>query len=409
MLNDWLNYKLGKTKWKVLDLLVVVLAVVFGVWMRVVFISLKFPDYTVCLKPWVDAFREYGGFAGLAYEIGNYTPAYMHFLALFSYFDIEPLYLIKALGIMLDVVLAFVGCRLIAHKGEVYQQILMFMAIFMLPTVFVNSGVWGQCDNIYAIFILAALYCAVEDREIKLPLGKTTEKKAAFCLKFLPDDQVMFFLGCAFAFKLQTIFLIAVLAVIFVKKNYRLRTLFWVPAVYFITMIPSLIAGRGWKDLLTIYFRQTGDFTELNLKFPNIYSFWQFEGLDNEVSMICILFCIMGLMVFVYYLLQQKIDINVEFVCKFTTFSVLFITFFLPRMHDRYAYVAEIASLYYLAREKKKLWIPIVLSLIAIESYSETLFWFSFDGWEPVAALIRAAMIVIVGMDVMKLKECSRQ
>lgn len=391
----YLEKKIGKSQYVVMDAIVFLVVSAIALYVRLIFVDLKFPDYTICLKPWVDAFREYGGFPGLAYEIGNYTPAYMHLLMLMSYFDVEPLYLIKAVSIALDFVLAIIGSMFLAAGMPKYKKLLVYIVVLMLPTVIGNSGVWGQCDNIYTIFVLCALYFALQEITKTIRIGKMH-----FTLR--TDDFIMLFLGCAFAFKLQTIFLLPVIAILYIKRNYRLRTLIWIPIVYGITLIPSWIAGRGIIDMLTIYFRQTQDFKELHLKFPNLYSFWQFEGLDKEIGTMGIWFCGLGLVLVVYYLYQKKITFDVRFLCMFTTFSVLFITYLLPHMHDRYAYIAEITSLYYLIGEnKKRIWIPVVLNLIALESYSETLFWFSFEGFQVTGALLRLLVIVVIGYDLL--------
>ncbi|MBP3420742.1 MAG: hypothetical protein J6K37_00555 [Lachnospiraceae bacterium] len=379
----------------VMDFFVLIIITCMAIYIRVIFIDLQFPDYTICLKPWVESFKEFGGFAGLKYEIGNYTPAYMHILMLISYFNVEPIYLIKSVGIVVDIVLAFVVSALIAKGQSKSKKILVYSIVLMLPTVLANSGIWGQCDNIYTVFILLAWYFALKQVDRKWSIGT--------------DDFVMLFLGCAFSFKLQTIFILPVIAIIFLKHNYRIRTLLWIPIVYCITLIPSWLAGRGVLDLLTIYFRQSQDFQDLQLKFPNVYSFWQFKGMDADISLACILFCGMSLVVFTYYLYNKNFSINVEFICKFTTFSVLFITFFLPHMHDRYAYIAEITSLYYLIDKKKKLWIPILINIIGLESYSETLFWFSFQGFNLVGAIWRIVLIIRVGMDIMEMVSAKKE
>ena len=170
MLTNFLDHKLGK-KYNTFDLLVLFLIIAMTLMLRLWFIDLQFPDYTICLKPWVEQFRSYGGFAGLKYNIGNYTPAYMHLLMLISYFDVEPLYVIKGVGICLDYVLAIVAAKLIAPEDSKYKQVLLFSAVLLLPTVIANSGVWGQCDNIYTIFILTALYIAMKEKTLTLHVG----------------------------------------------------------------------------------------------------------------------------------------------------------------------------------------------------------------------------------------------
>lgn len=390
MLVDFFERKI-KRDYRVFDFIVLGFVIALGVGVRLVFIDAKFPDYIVCLKPWVEAFREHGGFQGLAYEIGNYTPAYMHFLMLFSYFDVEPLYLIKGLAIIMDFVLAFVTAAFLCQGRSRQAFITIFAIVLMIPTVITNSGVWGQCDNFYTTFLIAALYFSMKD--INKKLGRIG--KVDIILK--TEDVVMFFVGIAFSFKLQTVFLLPVLVILFLKKRWRLTSLLWVPFVYGVTILPSFLAGRGLKDLLTIYFRQTGDFSELTLAYPNIYDLWQNEEFGTAFSWLCMLFCGMGLVLVVYYLYNHVFSINVEFLSLFTCFSVMFITYFLPHMHDRYGYIADILSIYVLLYNKKKAFLPFLLIIISMMTYARSLLWFSYDNMYLTASLIRAALILYMG------------
>lgn len=390
MVVDFFGRKVKKD-YRIFDFIVLVFVIGLGIGVRLVFIDAQFPDYIVCLKPWVEAFREYGGWHGLAYEIGNYTPAYMHFLMLFSYFDVEPLYLIKGLAIIMDLVLAFVTAAFLSQGHSRQAFISVFAIVLMIPTVITNSGVWGQCDNFYTTFLIAALYFSMKD--INKKLGKIG--KVDIFLK--TEDVVMLFVGLSFSFKLQTVFLLPVLVILFLKKRWRLTALLWVPFVYGVTILPSLLAGRGLKDMLTIYFRQTGDFSELTLAYPNIYDLWQNEEFGLRFSWLCMLFCGMGLVLAVYYLYNHTFSINVEFLSLFTCFSVMFITYFLPHMHDRYGYIADILSIYVLLYNKKKAPLPFLLIIISMMTYARSLLWFSYDNMYLTASLIRAALILYMG------------
>lgn len=386
--------------WTLFECSAILVLAVLSVMMRMIFLDLKFPDYTICLEPWTAQLKEYGGFKGLAYEIGNYTPAYMHFLMIFSYFDIEPLYLIKALSIIFDFILAFSFITLLSKQLNKQQKVMSFFVVLWLPTVITNSGVWGQCDAIYVSFILLAFACAL--RDISLPVR--IRGKQICCLE--TEDFVMLFLGIAFSFKLQTIFVLPVLVTLYLQKEWKLRALLWIPVVYCITLIPSFIAGRGVINMLTIYMRQTSDFKELNLVFPNIYSFWQFEQLGEQFSLFCILFCGMGLVFMVYWFYHHKCVIDGEWLCLYLAVSVMFITYLLPHMHDRYAYLAEIVLLIYVWKKNQKIWIPIAANLIAMASYMKTLLYFDYPGTDMLFALLRLIMMVIVGTDlVLKTKE----
>ncbi len=387
MLVDVLDKKFGKNKIRVFDILVLIFAVVMSFMLRMIFIDVKTPDYTMCLKPWTESLAQYGGFWGLKYEVGNYTPAYMHFLMLFSYFTTEPLYAIKVLSILFDYAMAIAAAFTIAKDKSVFHKVCVFLIVSLLPVVITNSGVWGQCDAIYTFFILMALFVCMYDKSFR----------------FLKNDDLFFIcIGIAFSFKLQTVFVLPVIALVFLKKRYRLYTLLWIPAMYVITIIPSWIAGRGVKDLLTIYFRQGAGYSELQLNFSNLYVYWQNEDFANGFSNFCIVFCGLALVLFVYYLYEKTAALSVRFLMLLTSFSVLFITYFLPHMHDRYAYIAEITTLIYLFGKKKRIYIPMILQMLSLVSYLRTLLWFSYEGFDLVAPLIRLAIIVIIGMDLIK-------
>ena len=59
MLTNFLDHKLGK-KYNTFDLLVLFLIIAMTLMLRLWFIDLQFPDYTICLKPWVEQFRSCG-------------------------------------------------------------------------------------------------------------------------------------------------------------------------------------------------------------------------------------------------------------------------------------------------------------------------------------------------------------
>lgn len=149
--------------------------------------------------------------------------------------------------------------------------------------------------------------------------------------------------------------------------------------------------------MLTIYFRQTGDFSELTLAYPNIYDLWQNEEFGAPFSWLCMLFCGMGLVLVVYYLYNHTFSINVEFLSLFTCFCVMFITYFLPHMHDRYGYIADVLSIYVLLYNKKKAPLPFLLIIISMMTYARSLLWFSYDNMYLTASLIRAALILYMG------------
>ena len=153
-------------------------------------------DYKDFLSKWVDFYRQNGGFKALHYPLGNYNIPYLYFLCLFSYSSINDLYLIKLLSIFFDVLLAYGAMMLLGKVREsIPARIACFFTVLFLPTVILNGSLWAQCDSIYVALAVLAIYFALDDR---------------------PILSVLFF-TLSFGFKLQAVFLLPVMAVLWLK------------------------------------------------------------------------------------------------------------------------------------------------------------------------------------------------
>ena len=204
---------------------------------RAVYFNVESDDYTGFLAPWTQFFRDNGGFKALAFFPGNYNPPYMYFLAAFSYFDIPELYMIKALSVLFDVLLAWSCMKLLSLYTASRARLLgVFLAVLYLPTVVANGAYWGQCDSIYAFFGIYALYLGMSGR------GAGAMISLAACL----------------AFKLQAVFVIPVFFILLLAKKIKWRQLLVFPAAYVVFMLPAVIAGAPLWDTLTLYFSQAG-------------------------------------------------------------------------------------------------------------------------------------------------------
>ena len=142
--------------------------------LRVPMLSHQTYDYQDFLAPWVQFFRQNGGFQAIRQPLGDYNVPYLYFLAAFSYLPIADLYLIKALSMVFDLLLAFTGGRLARRVfGGKYAYPAAFSILLLLPTVVLNGAYWGQCDSLYAaLTLLAPVVCFVvrQAAEISPPL-----------------------------------------------------------------------------------------------------------------------------------------------------------------------------------------------------------------------------------------------
>ncbi len=281
-------------------------------------------DYQDFLAPWVMFYRQNGGFRALYRPVGNYNVPYLYFLALFSYSKIRDLYLIKLLSIFFDVLLAWGGMRLVSRLTDSpARRVCSFFTLLLLPTVFLNGAVWGQCDSIYVALAVLALADALEDRPIRS----------------------MALLALSFGFKLQAVFVMPVFAVLLFAGKIRWKHLPVFPLTYLLLILPAVIAGRPFMNTLLIYLNESGTVgTSLNYNSSSIYGL--FRNVSDpalaEKLGIFAAFAFLLLLLALCFVFRKRLDDRLILIAALL--MAVGIPFFLPHMHDRYFFSADALS-----------------------------------------------------------------
>lgn len=282
-------------------------------------------DYQHFLTLWVDFFRQRGGFAALSQPVGNYNIPYLYFLALFSYFDIKDLYLIKLLSVFFDVVLAYAAMKLVRLVTKSPRRALaVFFVTLFLPTVFLNGAYWAQCDSIYVSLMLLGIYLALDDRPVL----------SMVCA------------ALSFGFKLQAVFILPVYAVLWMMGKFKWKHFLVFPLSYVLLVLPAVIAGRPFADTILLYLGQTGSIgTGLNYNSPSIFAILRITenltlaGNLGILAAFVFMFAVLGLCFFRRRLLDSRAVISAALLLSAA------IPFFLPHMHERYFFGADVLSL----------------------------------------------------------------
>ncbi len=282
-------------------------------------------DYQDFLAPWVNFYRNNGGFRALYQPVGNYNVPYLYFLAFFSYLDIPDLYLIKLLSVFFDVLLAWAGLRLVSRlTDQPTARLGVFFAMLLLPSVYLNGAVWGQCDSIYVALALLALADALEDHPVR----------------------AMALLALSFSFKLQAVFLLPAAAVLLFTGKIKWKHLPVFPLVYLLAILPAVIAGRPLLDTLLIYFKQSGTVgTALNYNSSSFYGFVR-DAADPALAAklgVIAAFVFMLLILGLCFVFRRRL--NDRLILLASVLLAVGIPFFLPHMHDRYFFAADALSL----------------------------------------------------------------
>ena len=310
-------------------LLVMLLPVAAAMLVRSLMLEFMSGDYRMFLSRWVEFFRSNGGFAGIAEDLGDYNVPYLYFLAAISYISIPDLYLIKLFSILADILLAWGGFRLVrivrGGREEDWAPLAAFVLLLFLPTVVLNGALWGQCDAIYGALVLHALAMVLN--------GKNKTSVAL--------------LAVAFSFKLQTIFLVPLWGVLWLARRVKFHELLVFPLTYAVTIVPALLLGKPFGGILSIYFNQMGEFPALVLNAPSVFQLLpsRIAAHRDFVSRAGILaaFALALVLLGVGLWLGRRMDHAV--VMAAAVALAIGVPFFLPHMHERYFFLADVVTL----------------------------------------------------------------
>ena len=310
-------------------------------------------DYTQFLSEWYDYFKANGGFAAIAGSVGDYNAPYLYFMAAISYLDTPGLYLIKLFSILWDVVLAW-GCLRLARSLTRERQgsaapLMAFGAALLLPTAVLNGAYWGQCDAIYGALCVHAAASALDGRN-----------KASAAL-----------MGVAFAFKLQSIFVLPLWGVLWLAGKVKFRELWVFPLTYLISIVPALLLGKPLGDILGIYFNQMGEYSSrLVLNAPTVYQLLPYGTEDpGHLALLGVLAAgtLSLALLAAGFLFRGRMDNGLAMAAAVVL--CVGVPFLLPYMHERYFFLADVFTLCWACANWKRLPAAVLVEASSLASY----------------------------------------
>ena len=343
----------GKIKFKIVDLAFIGCLFAFAFMVRWKLMPIESADYWGFLEDWMKQIRDGGGFRSLGWQISNYSSPYMYLMCMVSYLTNNDLYGLKLVSVFFDY-LASIAVFLIIYQitGRVRKSIMGMAILLLSPTVILDSAYWCQCDIIYTTFILFAIYYLFKNN-------------SRGCLILV---------GISFAFKLQALFIVPFLIILWLKKKtIKLRDFVWIPIIYVVSALPAWLFGRDFKELMTIYFDQAGTYPWGTLEYPNIYALLgeampdmrhatELSGAGTFMTII-ILGCI------AYYFYVKDIKLTDELLITLALFTVALIVYSLPHMHDRYGFLIDLLAIIYGTLNVKKMPVACGFMLVSVLSF----------------------------------------
>jgi Gpi18-like mannosyltransferase len=111
-------------------------------------------------------FLKVHGLQAIGTNFSDYTPPYLYllWLATFTSKVLPEAAAIKFISILADIVSAVIVYRIVQLKYPTGLKPLLAAILFWsLPTIMMNSSLWGQADALYTLFLLACLYYLLTD------------------------------------------------------------------------------------------------------------------------------------------------------------------------------------------------------------------------------------------------------
>lgn len=329
-------------------------------------------DHYYFLDPWVTALREAPGTSGLSSRLGDYNMPYLYLLFAIAKLGnpAMDMFWVKFISILFDVLLAYYAMKLVSLKtASPRMQAFSFLLVFAIPTVILNSAMWAQCDSIYAAFTLGSIYYALQKNS-----------KLSYI-----------FLGIAFSFKIQTIFIFPLFLIFLLKEKIRFRDCYLFFVVFFAFLVPVLLLGMPLSDALSVYLEQANSYPQLTANAINLYQLvLSVEFIYFNLFAIFLAgSAVVALLYFVYLHRENLTDLG-DWIYLAFLFAVI-IPFLLPRMHDRYFFLADVLSVLVFLYDRKKWYLPVVVIFSSYVTYANFLM-----GFEQLFSFKHLAVVLLV-------------
>jgi Gpi18-like mannosyltransferase len=192
----------------------------------------------------------------------------------------------------------------------------------VMPTLLINAAAWGQADIYYGCLSLMCVFFILKKRP--------TLGMAAW--------------GMAMALKAPAIFLGPFLLVMLLKRQIPWKSIWIPPTIYLACSLPVFLAGGPLASALGMYAAQAGDFHALCMNCASIWAFFPEFNYDFGV-ILGIGITLAAAVIYVSWMFF-KLDVdNPRQVYAAAVLAAVLMPFLLPKMHERYFYIAELLSI----------------------------------------------------------------
>lgn len=355
-------------------------------------------DLTGIVFSWTRSIKQ-NGFANFWKTDADYSPIFLFFCAIVSLlpagekitvngvtYEKNWIYYYKSFYFLCIIGMA-IGVYLITKllTKDKDKSMISYIVTLVLPTIFMNSAVWGNSDSTLGVTLVFALYLAMIRK----------------------DYLAMFILGLALGNKLQAIFIIPFFVYLILNRKLKFHSIIFAVLGLALTFVPSWICGAPFGQPWGYIGMQMGRWNDLTYGCANMWHLLNFRGdIVNKAST----WIGLGLIGVVLALVHMRhIDLeNKNNMFKVAVLLIFSVIFFLPHMHERYFYMIEVLVVIYAVISPKRFYFPILMQVsgaIAYYHYLSGKYFIQSWGEDSVhiAAFINLFVFGVLMYDVFKL------
>jgi Gpi18-like mannosyltransferase len=348
-------------------------------------------DFRYFFKHWIEIILREGTDSWNSERYANYSPPIIyllwfasHLVSVFSPDEpaLATIKLATSLGEVLLGISAFVLARSLGSSKRGASLAVVFLAL--VPTIALNASWWGQFDATYTAFVFFS---------------------AAALFRGRIDTSVGFF-AAALCFKVQALFVLPAFAAFWLrdflalgsdeKKRVGFRSVSFAIAAYAAAILPAMTEGMVWNGIFRIYRGQPDAFRQLSMNAPNLWAL--FADLDYETWLVpAISVGILGAVGIFLFAGRKSAVMRPTDRLAWLLFSAIAIPFLLPKMHDRYFFVAESLALLVAITDRSRNGIAFLVGLeaILIGPYGTYLFAWPKPPWVILVGTLGALAFVV--------------
>jgi len=292
--------------------------------LRVLVLDFESNDYKFILARWYDYLVDHGRWSALKDNFSCYSSLYLSGLSISTLLPLPKLYAVKLLSMIFDYVAAWIVYKIIRLRyPEGPVPYIASIVLLFLPTLWFNSAVWAQCDGIYTSALLGTFYFIM--------VGKPVLALALY--------------GIGWGLKPQAIFLAPFLGGLCFRSVLPWKLIFVPGVAYVLCGLPEILAGRPVFDVIFHWVRQHNE-PGLTLGATNWYQ-WISNDYEAVFYVTGIWLAMVASALLVFAMQKDSTIERKNWLVTSSLCSVLLVPYFLPGMHERYFYAADVFSLVY--------------------------------------------------------------